>query len=105
MTATNFDWAIAQLERHTADGVVYTAHWTLTADDGSDTAYSYGSVGLEPPEEESMIPYADLTPEIVTGWVKGKIGEEQVESMESALQAQIDEKKQPSFATGLPWQN
>jgi hypothetical protein len=97
MTKANFDWKIAQLERHAIDGVVYTAHWTLTANDGSDTAYVYGSIGLEPPEEESMIPYAD--------WVKGQIGEEQVESMESALQAQIDEKKQPSSATGLPWQN
>jgi hypothetical protein len=105
MTETNFDWAIAQLERHTADGVVYTAHWTLNANDGTDTASAYGSVGLEPPEEESMIPYADLTPELVIGWVKDEIGEEEVESMESALQAQIDEKKQPSSATGLPWQN
>jgi hypothetical protein len=105
MTETNFDWAIVQLERHTADGVVYTAHWTLTANDNEDTASVYGSVGLEPPEEESMIPYVDLSPELVIGWVKDRIGEEQVESMESALQAQIDEKKQPSSATGLPWQN
>jgi hypothetical protein len=105
MTKANFDWKIAQLERHAIDGVVYTAHWTLTANDGSDTASVYGSIGLEPPEEESMIPYADLTPELVVDWVKGQIGEEQVESMESALQAQIDEKKQPSSATGLPWQN
>jgi hypothetical protein len=103
MTETNFDWAIAQLERHTADGVVYTAHWTLNANDGTDTASAYGSVGLEPPEEESMIPYADLTPEVVIGWVKDRIGEEQVESMESALQAQIDEQRAPSRASGVPW--
>jgi hypothetical protein len=48
---------------------------------------------------------ADLTEEIVIGWVKDKFGEEKVTEIETALQAQIDEKKQPSSATGLPWQN
>jgi hypothetical protein len=100
MTETNFDWAIAQLERHTADGVVYTAHWTLNANDGTDTASAYGSVGLEPPEEESMIPYADLTPEIVVGWTKEKLD---VEQIETALQAQLDEQRAPSRASGVPW--
>jgi hypothetical protein len=104
MTETTFTWAIAQLERHTADGVVYAAHWTLNANDGTDTASAYGSVGLEPPEEESMIPYADLTPEVVIGWVQEKLGgDEKITEIEAALQAQIDEQRAPSKAQGLPW--
>jgi hypothetical protein len=35
MAETTFDWAVAQMERHTADGVVYTVHWTVTANDGT----------------------------------------------------------------------
>jgi len=35
---TTFTWAIAQLERETADGFVYTAHYTVNATDGE--AYS-----------------------------------------------------------------
>jgi hypothetical protein len=103
--ATEVTWAVAQLERHTADGVVYTVHWTVTANDGTYSASGYGSIGLEPPEEDSMIPYADLTPEIVIGWTKEKLGgEEKVAEIEAALQAQLDEQHAPSKAQGVPWQ-
>jgi hypothetical protein len=51
-----------------------------------------------------VIPFADLTPEIVIGWVQDKLGEEQVESISAALQGQIDEQRAPSKASGLPWQ-
>jgi molybdopterin converting factor small subunit len=47
-------------------------------------------VGLEAPEE-NVIPYADLTPEIVIGWVQEKLGgEEKVIAIEEALQAQLE---------------
>ena len=102
MTTTT-TWNIAQLERHTADGIVFTAHYTVDANDGTYSAGAYGSIGLEAPED-NIIPYADLTPEIVIGWVQDKLGEEQVESISAALQGQIDEQRAPSKASGLPWQ-
>jgi hypothetical protein len=94
-------WNIAQLERHTANGVVFTAHYTVEANDGTYSAGSYGSVGLEQPDPDSIIPYASLTPEIVIGWVQDKLN---VAVIEAALQAQLDEKRAPITATGLPWQ-
>ena len=100
---TSITWNIAQLERHTADGIVFTAHYTVDAKDGTYSAGAYGSVGLEAPED-NIIPFADLTPEIVIGWVQDKLGEEQVESISAALQGQIDEQRAPSKASGLPWQ-
>jgi hypothetical protein len=103
MTTTT-TWNIAQLERHTADGIVYTAHYTVDANDGTYSAGAYGSIGLEAPED-NIIPFADLTPEIVIGWVQEKLGgEEKVEEIEAALQAQLDEQHAPSKASGLPWQ-
>ena len=99
--ATTTTWNIAQLERHAADGIVYTAHYTVDANDGTYSAGAYGSIGLEQPDPDSVIPYADLTPEIVIGWVKDKLN---VAEIEAALQAQLDEKHAPSKATGLPWQ-
>jgi hypothetical protein len=95
-----FDWAVAQLERHTSDGVVYTVHWTVTANDGTYSASGYGSIGLAPPEPDSMIPYADLTPELVIGWTKEKLD---VEQIEAALEAQLNERRSPSKAVGMPW--
>ena len=97
---TTFSWAIAQLERNTADGIVFTVHWTLSANDGTYSSSAYGSIGLEQPED-NVIPYADLTPELVIGWVQDKLD---VPAIEAALQAQLDEQVAPTKAAGVPWQ-
>jgi hypothetical protein len=99
MTTTVFTWHIAQLERETADGYVFTAHYTIDANDGTYKAGAYGSIGFERPEE-GMIPFADLTEEIVVDWVKERLD---VEQIEAALQSQLDEQRHPSKASGLPW--
>ena len=98
MTTTT--WGVAQMERHTADGIVFTVHYTVAANDGTYSSSAYGSIGLEQPEGD-IIPYADLTPELAIGWVQEKLN---VEEIEAALQAQIDEQRSPSKAAGVPWQ-
>jgi hypothetical protein len=45
----------------------------VAANDGTYASSAYGSIGLEQPEGD-IIPYADLTPEIVIGWVQDKLG-------------------------------
>ena len=98
MTTTTI-WNIAQLERHTADGIVFTVHYTVDANDGTYSAGAYGSIGLDAPED-NIIPNADLTPEIVIGWVQDKLN---VEEIETALQAQLDQQRTPTTAAGVPW--
>jgi len=101
---TTFTWKIAQLERETADGFVFTAHYTVDANDGTYSAGAYGSVGFERPE--NLIPYADLTEDQVVIWVQEAIGgDEKVAEIEAALQAQLDEQRHPSKAAGVPWAN
>jgi hypothetical protein len=102
---TVFNWRVANLERETAEGVVLTVHYTISAEDGTYSSGAYGSIGLEPPDKETMIPFAQLTEEIVVGWVKEKLTEEKVEEIEAALQAQLDEQHAPSRASGVPWQS
>lgn len=99
MTTTTV-WNIAQLERHTADGIIFTAHYTVDANDGTYSSSAYGSIGLEQPDPNEIIPYASLTPEIVIGWVQDRLN---VAEIEAALQAQLDEKHAPTKAAGLPW--
>ena len=100
---TEFTWAIANLERETADGYVFCAHYTVSANDGTYSSGAYGSIGFQRPDD--LIPFADLTEELVVGWVKEALGgEEKVESIQTALQAQIDEQRAPSKAAGVPWQ-
>jgi len=104
MTETAFVWNVAQMERHTSDGIVIVVHYTVDANDGTYASSAYGSIGLEQPEGD-VIPYADLTPEIVIGWVQDKLGgDEKVAEIEAALQAQLDEQAAPTKAAGVPWQ-
>jgi len=98
---TTISWNIANLERETSDGYVFTAHYTVDANDGTYSAGAYGSIGLERPE--SLIPYSNLTKELVVSWVKDKLGTEQVETIEAALQVQLDEQHAPTKAAGMPW--
>jgi len=102
--ATTFTWAISQLERETADGFVFTAHYTVNANDGTYSSGAYGSIGFQRPD--NLIPFADLTEELVVGWVKEALGgAEKVIEIEAALQAQIDEQRNPTKAAGVPWAN
>ena len=91
------------MERRVVDGIVIVVHYTVDANNGTYRSSAYGSVGLEA-SEENVIPYADLTPEIVIRWVQEKLGgDEKVAEIEAALQAQIDEQRSPSKAAGVPW--
>lgn len=99
---TVFTWKIAQLERETADGFVFTAHYTVDAFDGAYSSGAYGSVGFERPE--NLIPFADLTEDQVVQWVQEAIGgDEKVTEIQAALQAQLDEQHNPTKAAGVPW--
>lgn len=101
---TTYTWKISNLERETADGYVYTVHYTIDAvsEDGVYRSGAYGSVGLERPDGE-LIPFAQLSEEVVIGWLKEKLGEEAVANVEAALDCQIEEQRQPTKAAGVPW--
>jgi hypothetical protein len=102
--ATTTTWNIASLDRETADGFVFTAHYTVNATDETYSSGAYGSVGFEKPD--TLIPFADLTEETVIGWVKEKLNEENedtVSDIEAALQKQLDEQAAPTQASGVPW--
>lgn len=102
--ATSYNWAVANVERHTADGIVFNVHYTVTAEDGTYSQGAYGSVALSAPAEDAeVIPFADLTEEMVAQWAKDTLGQEAVQNVESALQARLDEMHAPSTASGTPW--
>ena len=96
-------WKVANMDRNVSDGVVFTVHYTVTRFKDGEQAGAYGSLGFEAPEPDNLIPYADLTEEIVVGWVTSQLGEEKVTEIDAALDAQIDEKLAPTKASGMPW--
>jgi len=96
-------WRIANLERECSDGFVMTAHYTVDAvtEDGTYRSGAYGSASFERPE--NLIPFSDLTEELVVQWVQEALGTEKVDEVAAALNAQLDEQRHPTKAAGVPW--
>jgi hypothetical protein len=95
----NTTWTIDTLDRNTANGFVTTAHWRATAVDGEYTASIYSTCSWA--DGTPTIPYADLTQEIVLGWVWANGVDKQ--ATEDALEANIALQKAPVTASGTPW--
>ena len=97
---TNYTWTIVQMNRLTADGFVVTVHYNVFATDGTYNASTYGTVGYTEQPGETYVPYADLTQEMVVGWVQTSLGKDTVEA---SLQSQIDAQINPVQESGMPW--
>ena len=95
----NYEWNVVQMDRQVADGFVTTVHYNVSAVDGEFTASTYGTVGFTQ-EEMDYVPFEQLTPEQVIGWVQDSLGKDTVEE---ALAAQIEAQKNPVSESGLPW--
>jgi hypothetical protein len=100
--AITYNWTIANLESNTADGGVVVAHWRVTAEDGEYTASAYGTVGLTPdPSSPDFVPYADVTEADAQAWVWDSVDQAETEAN---LAANIEAQKNPTEASGLPWE-
>jgi len=83
--------------------VVYNVHWSLLGSEVNEgktyTADVYGTQSIALGDIEEFIPFADLTNEVVTEWVKSAMGEEQVESLEQSLSLSIANQINPTSLT------
>lgn len=94
----NITWTINNLERQASDGLVTVVHWGASAEDGDYSASIVNTQTLE--RGDSFVSYDTLTEETVLGWLWTKVDKETVEA---ALEAQIESQKAPVTANGLPW--
>jgi hypothetical protein len=85
--------------------MINTLHYTINASDadGTYTVGAYGSIGLEPANSESMIPYDSVTKSESISWLQAALGDEKVAEICTALDNQLTEKKTPKTAIGVPW--
>jgi hypothetical protein len=87
--------------------VVTRASYTVLADDGEGHTAEYGNFAYTPLDPSvPFIPYADLTPEIIIGWVQYAIGPEMVASIEGSLAIQVERQINPPpqpEVLPLPW--
>lgn len=102
MNTTTFTWTITNLKRETTDGFVFHAQYQFTGTDGTYRGSQFGNVKFERPD--SLIPFEELTQELVTSWIESAIGEQQVDLMKQAINASINQQySPPPTTTGLPW--
>ena len=77
--------------------------WKVTGVDGSNTASIDGNTQFNSADQEgAFIPYANLTPQIVIGWIP----QNQIDSAQACVQGQIDSMINPPVSpanTPLPW--
>jgi hypothetical protein len=105
---TTFTWTVSQLDCYPqADGqtdVVFTVHWTCSGTDGTYNGSVYSTCNVTYVAGTPYTPYADLTQDIVLGWIWAG-GVDQA-SAEAAVQQQINNQINPPVVSPqLPWTN
>ena len=87
--------------------VVTRACYTVLADDGEGHTADYSNFALTPLDPSvPFIPYADLTNDIIIGWVQYNIGADLVASIEGSLAIQVERQVNPPpqpEVLPLPW--
>lgn len=107
--STIYTWSIQTLDRTIADGIVYRVRYAVDAihEVTADEVYNVTKTGYvalaAPAEGDPVIPYENLTEEVVLGWTKDALGTDQVEALEGSLQTEVDELLAPTKAAGVPW--
>ena len=96
MTTT---WTITQTNYETANGFIFTAHWTATQVDGDYTASLWSTCSWQ--AGTPTIPYANVTMQEVLDWCWASGVSK--DATEAALAQQIELQKNPVTATGTPW--
>lgn len=97
------EWNVNTVDVHPKelghDDVVYNVHWRVTKEDGEFTASSYGTQSIDTSDLSNFTSFADVTSDMVKGWVINAMGEEDVANLEASLDSQIESQKNPTSVT------
>ena len=98
-----YDWNCKTVDVHPQEegetNVVYNVHWIVTGTEEDYSATNIGTQIVTLNSEADFIPFEDLTNEIIVGWTKDAMGEEQVQAIEDNIASQIAELKNPTSVT------
>ena len=105
-------WSVNNMTHNDADGGVILVYWSCVASDGTYSATEGGKLRCEPnPSDADYVAYADLTEDIVLGWVYNSLieGEETADEAKARIEANRTAKVQGqidranSQSDGMPW--
>ena len=106
---TTYTWAVTALYTETIAGeqnYVVIANYEVVGVDGDYTASLSNMARFSTESITPFIPYADLTNEIVIGWIQDELGVDGVSNLEACIQGQINSQINPPVTpqnTPLPW--
>ncbi len=112
---TTITWKVSSLDyvvfKDGLDNVATIAHWRCTGEDADGNVGSaYGTKELPDASSDSFIPWDSITEETALGWLLDEMATNNMddtpteqEAVEASIQAQIDEKANPTRGSGAPW--
>ena len=86
-------------EHNGHEQVIYNVHWRVEKEDGEYSASTYGTQSLNTEDIQDFKPFDEVNSEMVEGWVKDVMGEEEVSRIEDGLDQQIENQKNPTSIT------
>ena len=86
-------------EHNGHEQVIYNVHWRVEKEDENYSASTYGTQSLNTEAIQDFKPFDQVTSEIVENWLKEAMGEEKVSDIESGLDKQIEDQKNPTSIT------
>jgi len=113
--AITVTWSVSDMKRDVASGGVKLVYWSCVAADDTHpecTATEGGKLRLEPDADaDDFVAYADLTEEVVLGWVYASLveGEETADEAKARIAANRTGKveaqvaRKTAEADGTPW--
>jgi len=106
---TTYNWNVTALYTETIAGeqnYVVIANYEVTGVDGTYSASLSNIARFSTESVTPFIPYAELTEDIVIGWIQQTLGEDGVNNIYACIQGQIDSQINPPVVpvnTPLPW--
>lgn len=99
-----YDWNCRTVDAYPQNGaytdLVYNVHYIVSGiDEIGNAATNIGTQSLGVSDVTEFIPFEDLTNEIVVGWTKSALGEEQVVYIEANIASQIEQMIKPTSVT------
>ena len=108
--AVTYDWNCKTVDVHPQEegqtNVVYNVHWIVTGIseeiDFKGVPYSATNIGTQVvplSEGGAFIPFEDLTNDIIVGWTKEVMGQDEVDRIEASIASQIEALINPTSVT------
>ena len=91
-------WSIINLftEQNPDPNYVVIATWRVTASESGQSVFKDGSSKFAQTQQSNFIPYDQLTPEIVLGWVQAQLGAEVTANCEKTVTTQLNHLLNPA---------